>query len=59
MANTAGDKLTQARGKAREAAGKVTRNRKQEYKGKAENLKGKVTETVKNLGDRDKDDDRS
>jgi uncharacterized protein YjbJ (UPF0337 family) len=54
MANTSGDKFTQAKGKAREAAGKATGNRKQEYKGKAETVKGKVTETAKKLTDRDR-----
>ena len=52
MANTTGDKFTQAKGKARETIGKATGNRKQEYKGKAENLKGKVTETAKDLKNR-------
>lgn len=49
MANTAGDKMTQARGKARETMGKATGNRKQEMKGKAEQAKGKVTEAAKDL----------
>lgn len=52
MANTAGDKLTQAKGKARELAGKATGNRKQEIKGKAENTRGKVTEGARKLGDK-------
>jgi uncharacterized protein YjbJ (UPF0337 family) len=52
MANTAEDKLTQAKGKAREMAGKATGNRKQEIKGKAENARGKITEGAKKFGDK-------
>lgn len=49
MANTAGDKLTQAKGKARETMGNATGNEKQQVKGKAEQAKGKITKGAKDL----------
>lgn len=49
MANTIGDKATEAKGKAREAMGKVTGSRTQQAKGKAEQAKGKATGAAKDL----------
>ncbi|MDO8616566.1 MAG: CsbD family protein [Dehalococcoidia bacterium] len=49
MTNTIGDKVTEAKGKARETMGKVTGDRTQQAKGKAEQTKGKVTGAAKDL----------
>lgn len=49
MANTIGDKLTEAKGKARAETGKVTGNRTQQAKGKAEQAKGKATGAAKDI----------
>lgn len=53
MANTIGDKVTEVKGKAREAMGKATGNRTQQAKGKAEQAKGKATGAAKDIANKD------
>ncbi|MDO4680528.1 MAG: CsbD family protein [Aerococcus sp.] len=45
------EKFDQLKGKAKEAAGKVTGDKKTETEGKAENLGGKIKEAVNDLKD--------